>query len=61
MRIGIDTQMQLAPTPTGSDAVFLIEPFALAVDLQTDAVDQQMQWLRVADSLQQNRHAATWA
>jgi hypothetical protein len=28
MRVGIDTQMQLAPTPTRSDAVFLTEPFA---------------------------------
>jgi hypothetical protein len=40
MRIGIDTQMQLAPTPTRSDAVFLIEPFALAVNLQASAIDQ---------------------
>ena len=35
MRIGIDTEMQLAPAPARADAVFLIEPFALAVNLQT--------------------------
>jgi len=40
MRIGIDPKMQLAPAPPRSDAVFLIEPFALAVNLQTSAVDQ---------------------
>ena len=40
MRVGVDTEMQLAPSPSRSDAVFLIEPFALAVNLQTSAVDQ---------------------
>jgi hypothetical protein len=40
MRIGIHFKMQLAPSPLRSDAVFLIEPFALAVNLQTNAIDQ---------------------
>jgi hypothetical protein len=35
MRIGIDPKMQLAPPARGPDAVLLIEPFALAVNLQT--------------------------
>jgi hypothetical protein len=34
------------PAPAPADAVFMIEPFALAVNLQPGAVDQQMQWLR---------------
>jgi hypothetical protein len=38
-----DSKMQLAPSPAQADAVFLIEPLALAVNLQTRAVDQQMQ------------------
>jgi hypothetical protein len=33
--IGIDPKMQLAPSPPQADAVFLIEPFALAIILQT--------------------------
>ena len=57
MRIGIDTQMQLAPPPTRPDAVFLIEPFALAVNLQTSAVNQQMQWLCAMNSLRQDRES----
>ena len=40
MRVSIDTEMQLAPPAAGPDAVFLIEPFTLAVNLQTSAVDQ---------------------
>src|ERR1700722_5151880 len=61
MRIGIDTEMQLAPAPARADAVFLIEPLALAVNLQAGAVDQQMQWLCGVDSLRQDRQAATAA
>ena len=38
-----------------------IEPFALAVNLQTGAVDQQMQWLRAVNSFRQDRQAATAA
>ena len=37
---GVNAQVQLAPPPARPDAVFLIEPFALAVNLQTSAVDQ---------------------
>ena len=61
MRISIDTQMQLAPTPSRLDAVFLIEPFALAVNLQASAVDQQMQRLCAVNSLRQDRQAAATA
>jgi hypothetical protein len=32
-RAGINTEMQLAPPPARSDAVFLIEPFAFAVNI----------------------------
>src|ERR1700730_13966475 len=53
--------MQLAPSAARSDAVFLIEPSALAVNLQTSAIDQQMQWLRAVNSLRQDRQAATAA
>jgi hypothetical protein len=41
MRVSIDTEMQLAPSAPGPDAVFLIEPFTLAVDFQTTAVDSR--------------------
>jgi hypothetical protein len=33
MRVCIDTEMQLAPTPARADTMLPIEPFALAVDL----------------------------
>jgi len=46
MRDAVNPQVQLAPSPTRSNAVFLIEPFSLAVDLQTCAVDKNMQLLR---------------
>ena len=39
--------------------MFLIEPLALAVNLQAGAVDKQMQWLRAVNPLRQNRQAAT--
>ena len=51
MRVGIYAKMQLAPPPTRPDTVFLIEPFALAINLEASAVDQQMQWLRQIDPL----------
>jgi hypothetical protein len=51
MRIGIDTEMQLVPAPARADAMFLIDPFARAVNLQTGAVDQQMQWFCAVDPL----------
>jgi hypothetical protein len=39
MRVGIDAEMQLTPTPRGTNTTLLIQPFALAIDLQTSAVD----------------------
>jgi len=36
----------------------LIEPFALAVNLEASAVDQEMQWLRAIDALRQDRQPA---
>jgi hypothetical protein len=41
MRVGIDAEMQFAPTPRGTDATLLIQPFALAIDLQTSTVDEE--------------------
>ena len=35
MCIGIDTEMQLAPSSARTNAVLLVEPFALAVNLQS--------------------------
>lgn len=57
MRIGIDTEMQLAPSPTRTNAVLLIEPFAFAGNLQSRAVDQQMQWLIAVNALRQDRES----
>ena len=54
MRIGVNTEMQLAPAPRRPDAAFLIQPFALAVDLQAGAIDQEMQRLVTTDRLWQN-------
>jgi hypothetical protein len=54
LRIGVDRQMQLAPTSARADPMFLIEPFALAVNLHPGAVDQQMQGLVPLDTLWQN-------
>ena len=34
MRVGIDAEMQFAPTPRGTNATLLIQPFTLAIDLQ---------------------------
>jgi hypothetical protein len=61
MSVAVDTEMQLAPTPARADAVFLIEPFALAVNLQTRAVDQEVQRLGAVNSLRQDCQAATAA
>ena len=43
MRVGIDAEMQFAPAPRGTNTTLLIQPLALAVDLQTSAVDEEMQ------------------
>jgi hypothetical protein len=61
MRIGIDTEMQLARPAAGPDAVLLIEPLALAVNLQPGAIDRQMQRLCAVNSPRQDRQAATAA
>src|SRR3984957_20146192 len=58
MRVGIDAEMQLAPSPARPDTVFLVEPFALAVDLEAGAVDQKVQWLRMIDSFWQDGQTA---
>ena len=59
MRDGINPEVQLAPPPVRPNAVFLIEPFALAVNLQSRAVDKKMQWLRTVKPLGQDRQATT--
>ena len=59
MRVGINAEVQLAPPPARPDAVFLIEPFALAVNLQAGAVDEKMQWFVAVDPFRQDRQAAT--
>src|SRR5580698_7136320 len=61
MRIRVDTKVQLAPPPARTNAVLLIEPFALAVNLQARAVDQKMQWLVTVNSLRQDREIAATA
>ena len=43
MAVGIDAEMQFAPAPRGTNTTLLIQPLALAVDLQTSAVDEEMQ------------------
>jgi hypothetical protein len=42
MRAGIDAEVQLPPPSARPDAMFLIQPFALAVNLHTRAVDEEM-------------------
>ena len=42
MRVGIDAEMQFAPTPRGTNTTLVIQPFALAIDLQTRAVDEEI-------------------
>ena len=39
------------------DTMLLIEPFAFAVDLETGAVDQEMQWLGAVSVLRQCHQA----
>jgi hypothetical protein len=48
----------LPPPAVRPSTVLLIEPFAFAVELQTGAVDEEMQWLRTVDVLRQYRQAA---
>ena len=51
MRFGIDAEMQFAPTPRGTNTTLVIQPFALAIDLQTRAVDEEMEWFVTANRL----------
>jgi hypothetical protein len=41
MRVGIDAELQFAPSPRGTNTTLLIQPFAFAIDLQTSAVDER--------------------
>ena len=58
MRVGIDAEMQFAPTPRGKDATLLIQPFALAIDLQTSTVDEEMEWFVTTNRPWQNGQPA---
>jgi hypothetical protein len=58
MRDGVNPEVQLAPPPARPNAVFLIKPFSLAVNLQTCAIDKKMQWLRTIEPLEQDRDKA---
>src|SRR5271155_5399363 len=59
MRGGVNPEVQLAPPPARPNAVFLIKPFSLAVNLQACAVDEKMQWLRTVKPLEQYCQATT--
>ena len=59
MRERIDSKVQLVPPPARPNAVFLIEPFSLALNLQTCTVDKKMQWLRMIKPLEQDCQATT--
>ena len=58
MGISVDGQVELSPPPVRPDAVLLVEPFALAVNLDAGAVDQDMQRLVVNDQLWQDSQTA---
>jgi hypothetical protein len=51
MRVGTDAEMQLAPAPRGTNTTLLIQPFVLAIDLQTSAVDEEMEWFVTTNRL----------
>ena len=55
MRARINTKMQLAPPAARSDTMFLIQPFTLAVNLETRAVDKKMQRFITTDPAWQDR------
>ena len=59
MRDGVNPEVQLAPPSAGPNAAFLIEPFSLAVNLQTRAVDKKMHWLRTVKPPEQDCQATT--
>ena len=58
MRVGINAEVQLAPAAARPDTMFLIQPFALAVNLEAGAVDEEMQRLVAIDPVWQDRQAA---
>ena len=51
VRASVNTEMQFAPAPRRADTAFLIQPFALTVDLQAGAIDEEMQWLLTTNRL----------
>ena len=55
MRARTNTKMQLAPPAVRPDAMFLIQPFALAVNFEAGAVDEKMQWFVMMDPAWQDR------
>ena len=57
MRVGIHAKVKLPPPAVRPNTVLLIEPFAFAVNLDTGAVDEEMQWLRAVNVLRQYRQA----
>ena len=59
MRDGVNPKVQLAPPRARPNAVFLIEPFSLAVNLQTCAVDKKMKSLRTVKPHRQDCQATT--
>ena len=58
MRFGIDAEMQFAPTPRGTNTTLLIQPLALAIDLQTSTVDEEMEWFVTTNRPWQNGQPA---
>src|SRR5689334_22558214 len=61
MSLGIDAEMQLTPPAARPETTLLIQPFALAVDLQAGAVDKKVQRLVAIDPFRQDRQAAAAA
>jgi len=51
MPVGIDAEMQFAPTPRGWNIMLLVQLFALAINLQTSAVDEKMERFVTANRL----------
>src|SRR5271163_1609378 len=59
MRDGVNPEVQLAPPPARPNAVFLTEPFSLAVNLWARTADKKMKWLRTVKPLEQDCQATT--
>ena len=58
MRVSINAEVQLAPAAARPDSMPLIQPLALAIDLEASAVDEEMQRFVAIDPFQQDRQAA---